>query len=191
MWPWVLGFCLAPIVVLGAIVYSVFTLDRDAAVLRQKVVAATRADWKTKVQLSAGQLAIGLVRTGFSLVDSKEIADAKLALRAVTSASVGVYERKSKAVGAWSRQQLLVDTDEAMRRRGWVRLIGVVEQKDTVLIYGPADYEATDSIDICLSVVNERDLVVVSATIRPAELAELVEKHAGDQWPQGLKRVRL
>ena len=191
IWLWVLGCCMAPMVVLGAIACSVLTLDSDAAALRKKVVAATNADWKTKVQVSVGPLALGLVRTGFFFVDNRKMADAKLALSAVKCASVGVYERKAKAARSWSQEQLLVDTDQAMHRRGWSRLVGVVDQKNTVLIYGPVGGETDDLIDICLSVVNEDELVVVSATISPAGLVELIEKYADDQWPGKMKRIRL
>lgn len=191
VWLWVLGCCLAPFLILGAIAYSFLVLDRDVALLRKQVVAATHADWKTKVQMSVGQLTLGLVRTGLSFVDNKEMADAKLALRAVRCASVGVYERQMKSAGSWSQYQLLVDTDNAMSRRGWSRLVGVVDKKNTVLIYGPAHHVEDEAIDICLSVVNDHELVVVSATLSPAGLAELVERHLGDDLNRSLKRVPL
>ena len=191
VWPWILVCCIAPCLILGAVAYSFLVLDRDVALLRKQVMAATHADWKTKVQMSVGQLTLCLVRTGLSFVDNKEMADAKLALRAVRCISVGVYERQMKSAGSWAKHQLLVDTDKAMRRRGWSRLVGVVDKNDTVLIYGPANYAEDEAIDICLSVVNDRELVVVSATLSPAGLAELVEKHLGDDLSRSLKRVLL
>jgi len=180
-----------PFFVLGLAAYSVLTLDRDVAVLRKQVMAATDTTWKTQVQLSVGRWLIGLVRTGFSFVKSKDMADAKLALSSVRQASVGVYKRESAGSDSWSRERLLVDADRAMNRRGWTRLVGVVDQKDTVLIYVPAKYDAEEPIDLCLSVVNERELVVVSATIAPEGLAELIQKHAGDELKRELKLVQL
>ncbi|MDB6114991.1 MAG: hypothetical protein JWQ62_1936, partial [Lacunisphaera sp.] len=58
IWRWVLigvGLCLAPWLALAVVVASYLTLDRDVAVLRQHVMAATGASWCTKVQMSVGR----------------------------------------------------------------------------------------------------------------------------------------
>ena len=78
-WPWVLGICLTPFVLLGGIALSVLTLDRDAAALRKHVMAGTKADWQTKIQLSVGRLSLGLVRTGLTFVHREEVAEEKMA----------------------------------------------------------------------------------------------------------------
>ena len=54
---WVLAgllLLIAPIVVVGVGVASMFRLSGDAAALRQEVMAATDAQWSTQVQVSAG-----------------------------------------------------------------------------------------------------------------------------------------
>ncbi|MBI2510542.1 MAG: hypothetical protein HYV96_01070 [Opitutae bacterium] len=188
IWPWVLGLCLAPFVILALVVLSFVTLDRDAAALRRHVMIATNADWHTKVQCSVGRLTIGAVRTGMLFVRKPEAADARLALAAVKHASVGVYTRTNDG-SDWSREQLFVDTDRAMHKRGWTRLVGVSERAgaEAVLIYVPDDLDEGDPIDICVAVVNDRELVIASTTVDPETLGELVERHT----PEHIKKIAM
>lgn len=180
-----------PFVMLGAVAISVLSLNRDAAVLRNHVMAGTHADWQTKIQLSVGRITLGLVRTGLGFVHKEEVKDALLALKAVQGASVGIYERKSGQSESWSREQLCTDTDRVMTQRGWTRLVGVVDKKEAVIVYVPVKYDADEPIDICLAVVSRRELVVVSASVDAAGLAELVEKHAGQGLKRGLKLAQF
>lgn len=181
IWPWVLGLCLAPFAILGVAVASYVTLDRDASVLRRHVMKATNADWQTKVQCSVGRITIGAVRSGLFFVRKPEVDDARLALAAVKHASVGVYQLRHRDAD-WSREQLFVETDRAMADRGWMRLVGVSERDgaEAVLVYAPEDIEDDEPIDICVAVVNGRELVIVSTTIDPTTLGELVQRHLPD-----------
>lgn len=193
LWLWILGLCLAPLVVFGAVAISVLSLDRDAAVLRNHVMAGTHANWQTRIQLSVGGITFGLVRAGLSFAkdNDPDIEDALLALKAVNGASVGIYERGSSKDGLGSTAQLLTDTDKAMTRRGWSRLVGVVDKKEAVIVYVPVRCDTDGPIDICLAVINGRELVVVSATVDATGLAELVEKHAGAELKRGLKLAQF
>lgn len=193
IWRWVflvLGLCLAPFLVLAVTAVSFLTLDRDAAILRQRVMAATGSNWHTKVQLSVGRITIGAVRSGLAFVHNKDIEDARLALAAVRHASVGVYEVQPGPAD-WSRQRLFAESDEAMLRRGWTRLVGVADGKDTVLIYTPQNFDPDDPVDICVAVVNDRELVVVSASVDSAALADLVARHSGDSFKSRLRLAKF
>ena len=119
-WPWILGFLLTPPVVLGLMVWSAFHLNRDATALRQELMLATGADWNTKVQLSAGPLLLSAVRAGVGCIHDLP-PEARAALGAVRSASVGVYERRHSG-GLVSRNRLLAAADGLMSGRGWIRI---------------------------------------------------------------------
>jgi hypothetical protein len=188
IWPWVLGLCLAPFVILGVAVASYVTLDSDASVLRRHVMKATHADWNTKVQCSVGRITISALRSGLFFVRKPEIADARLALAAVKHASVGVYELR-RGGGDWSREQLFIETDRAMQERGWTRLGGVSDRDgaEAVLVYTPEDIDDDDPIDICVAVVNDRELVIASTTVDPSTLGELVERHT----PDHIKKIAM
>jgi hypothetical protein len=190
IWPWVLGICLAPFVVVGIAAVSYLTLDRDARVLRREVMAASDARWHTKVQVSVGGLTLGAVRSALFFVHHEQVADARLALRSVKGASVGVYELASPKA-AWSRDRLFATTDAAMSRRGWTRLVGVAEDKQTVLVYTSDDSGRGDLIGICVAVVDGRQLVIASTTVDASELAELVEKHCGDDLKRSFHLARF
>ena len=74
-----------------------------------------------------------------------------------------------------------------MDDNGWTRIIGFIGASDTVLIYVPADSETPDRI--CLTVTNDDELVVVSATIDPADLVDLIKHHAGNDLKLALNSL--
>jgi hypothetical protein len=193
IWRWVMlgvGLCLAPLVVLALVAASYVTLDRDAAVLRQQVMAATDANWSTKVQLTIGGATLGAVRSCLWLVHGKEVEDARLALAAVRHASVGVYERRAGASG-WSRERIFAETDSAMAKRGWTRLVGVRDQQDTVLVYVPETMDSDETLDVCVAVVNTKELVVVSTSVDGPKLVELAASHLPDEVKGRLRLAKL
>lgn len=180
LWPWVLALLLSPVLVLAVAAASILTLNRDAAVLRREVMAATATDWDTKVQLSLGRLSFCLLRGCLAFVPDHKIGEARAALNALRSVSVGVY-RPAGAQPIGSREKLFNDTDRRMQERGWTRLVGVADRRDNVLIYVPAGAE--EFREICVAIVNGRELVVVSAAVDPDVLVGLVATHA----PKGLR----
>jgi len=184
------GICLAPFVLLAVVAASFLTLDRDVRVLRGHVMDATQAGWDTKVQVSVGGITLGAIRQGLRFVEHEGIDDARLALKAVKHASVGVYERSTKDA-TWSREELFTETDRAMQKRGWTRMVGVADQKDTVLIYIPTDLKEDGPVDICLAVVSGKELVVVSTAVDPDALGALVEKHAGEDVKKHLRFAKF
>lgn len=175
----------APVVIVGVGVASMFRLDGDAAALRREVVAATDADWSTKVQLNAGWIPLTLVRTGLRFVEHKDMADARLALASVRHVSVGVYDKVRRGE-EWSREQLITKTDERMRRRGWTRMVGVTERNGAVLVYASDRLDEDDRLDLCIAVVDGDEMVIVSTRVDAARLMQLVERH----MPEGGFRIR-
>ena len=193
VWRWVLlgaGICLAPFLLLGIAAVSYLTLDRDVRLLREQVMAATDANWSTRVQMSVGRVTLGAIGQGLRFVQHKDVADARLALRAVKQVSVGVYERTSGAATG-SRERLFIETDRAMQKHGWTRLVGVADRNECVLVYVQDDLDEDEPIEICVAVVNGKEMVVASTTIDPGALGELVAKHAGDDIKGRLHFAKL
>jgi hypothetical protein len=190
LWPWILGLGLAPFVVLGVAAYCYLTLDRAAATLRRQMMAASPSIWHTKVQLSAGRLTLGVVRQALRLVHSPKIADARLALATVSRASVGVYETTGPVTGI-SLQDLVDHTDAAMQKRGWTRLVTVFEHDEKVLVYMPRDDDSAETLDLCLAVVDGRQMVVVSTTVNSAALGRLIERHVPQELTDKLGRLAV
>ena len=169
------GLLLIPPVVIGVGVISMLRLDRDASALKQQVMAATDAKWHTKVQLSVGWATLTAVRTGLHFVKHEHMDEARLALDAVRSASVGVYESNDRHPNI-ARDQLFAETDRMMAKRGWSRLVGVADGDQTVLIYGSDDIGFGSRIDLCVAVVDGRQMVVVSTNVDARALTDLVER---------------
>lgn len=193
VWRWALlgaGLCLAPFLLLGLAAVSYLTLDRDVRVLRQHVMAATDARWSTKVQMSVGRLTLGVIGQGLRFVHQPNIDDARVALRAVRHASVGVYERTSGTADC-SREQLFVETDRAMQKRGWTRLVGVADKQESVLVYVQDDLDEDEPVEICVAVVNGKEMVVASTTIDAVALGEFLAKHAGEDIKSRLHFAKL
>jgi len=170
IWPWVLGLALAPFVVLGGTIWSATHLSRDAGILRREVMAASGGGWHVKIQLTADRTALAAVRGGFSLIKEAP-PEAREALAAVRSASVGVYERGTPEVSS-VQGEVLAEADKAMARQGWKRLVGVVESGKAVLIYLPADADMAAPSRVCLAVCDRCELVVVSAEVDADKLAQ-------------------
>ena len=193
IWRWLLiaaGLCLAPWLALAVVVCSYLTLDRDVAVLREHVMDATDAEWSTKVQMSAGRTTLGAIGAGLGFLRHRDVGDARLALAAVHSASVGVYERRSGSMDV-SRERIFAETDRAMEKRGWTRLVGVADRHDTVLVYVPQDMDTDGPVDVCVAVLSGKELVVTSTSVDPAALAELVARHANDDIKGHLSFTKL
>lgn len=189
IWPWVLGALLTPFFLLGFAAYSFLTLNSEAATLRGYVMDASNRDWDTQVQVSVGRLSFGMLRTGLSLVPGID-EELRLALRTVRHASVGVYESADRAA-TWSREELFADTDKAMSRRGWTRLVGVADGRDTVMVYVPEGADLDGTVEVCLAVVEGRNLIVVSACLDGAAIVKLATIHAGRELRTSARHVRF
>ncbi|HUG12812.1 MAG TPA: hypothetical protein VMM36_17480 [Opitutaceae bacterium] len=174
VWPWILAIlgtiCLLPVV----IVATHIGLSSEARVLRDELKTATGSTWSTRVQLSSGPLLIPAARAVVSFCNVDE--DARSALAAVRSASVGVYEideaGDSPGLGAG-----LASLDARLGRNGWERLITVIDNKENVVVYTKAGGNWDSKVRVCIGVVTGRELVVVSATVRPEALMPLIDKH--------------
>jgi hypothetical protein len=180
----------APVIIVGVGVLSVVTLSADAAALRREVMTASGSDWSTRIQLDAGWAILGTARSVLHLVEAENVDDARLALSAVRHASVGVYERRGHGQ-EMNSVELLAGTDKAMRSRGWSRLVSVVDGDKTVLIYTSDKGDNGDKIDLCLSVVDGREMVVVSTRVDAGPLMKLVERHAPEGFRSKLKFAKL
>jgi hypothetical protein len=87
-------------------------------------------------------------------------------------ADVGVYRYfgidRPKA-GA----EFLPAVHERMAERGWDRLVTVLDGTEAVAIYVPEEPDIPNHLKICVLVVNESEMVIVSARGNPKPLIHL------------------
>ncbi len=173
LWPWIVGLVLAPFVILGSMVAGAFRLDSDAVALRRQITAATGDCWATQLQFSVPAAGVGLARSAAYFVRDLP-PEARDGLAVMRSASVGVYSRRG-AAAARSGGEFMADTDRMMAGRGWMRIVGVIDGSNTVLIYLPAGDGQARPDRVCLAVCAEQQLVVVAARFDGRALARLVD----------------
>jgi hypothetical protein len=189
-WVWIgLGLFLTPVLGLGLLACSMLTLNANAASLRHELVAATQADLSTRVQMDVGWLTLGTVRTVLRLVRHEHISEVRQALAAVSRASVGVYEWSADVAPA-APEGLFARTDRVMQKRGLSRLVGVCNASETVLIYASENTKAGAQLDLCVAVLGQNELVIVSATVDADGLAELAGRQL-EQQIGGIKALAL
>lgn len=165
--------CLSPFLILAVVALSYLGLRSDAAILRREVFAATPAGWSTKVQFNLGESTLGAVGLGLGFVHDEHMTTARHALAGIKRASVGVYERRVP-LADWSRARLFSQADQMMEKHGWKRLAGINDHASTVLIYGPSKNNDGQSVEVCLAVINEKNLVIASAKLDSDAITELI-----------------
>lgn len=183
-WIWVaLGFMgvlmLVPLT-LAVVVWSALHTGRDATALRLAAARASDVRWERTVEFSAGSWLCSFARfgLGFAPIDR----EARLALRSVERAEVAVFEPRSGSSTPINRAAILTEADAVMSRRGWDRLVGVVDSDQTVAVYVPSRTGRELQLDACILVVNRENLIVVSGRTDLEPLLELLERQNRPGW---------
>lgn len=153
-------------------VANLLTLSREAAILRDELVDGFEASPSTQIQVSAGPLLLTVVRIGLGFIpDLPE--EARLALRAVRKASVGVYQFSGDAHEG--RRKMIVSADTRMRRQGWDRVVTVTHDDTLVLAYAPGEGSGWfgGRQKVCVAIFADERLVVVAGTVAVDPLRKL------------------
>ena len=180
---------LGPFLLVGALALSVLSYLRvgpDAAALRDSVAPTAAKGWHKQVEFGVGWFPLALARTGlrFAPLDP----EARLALRAVRGADVAVYQRSS-ADRSPDRGALLLAADQAMTKRGWDRMVGVVDRDDLVAVYVPRKTSSPRDLRACVLVLEPRQLVVVSGRANLEPLLELARNRP--EWQEGHRLLQV
>lgn len=174
----------SPFVLLGALallVLSSLYVGSDVAALRRSVMPASASGWHKQVEVSVGWFPVMLAKAGLRFAPLPP--EARIALRAAKSAEVVVYERPAHD-RPLDQSALLLKADETMRRRGWDRIVGVVDHDELVAIYTPTGLDSARNMKACVLVLNRENLVVVSAAADLRPLMELIHEHP--EWQRHL-----
>ena len=159
-------------------VMSCFRVGGEAAALRDSLVPGAAETWPTEVEFTLGWVPLTLAQAGLAFAPVPP--QARLAVRAIERAEVAVYQRETNG-SKGSRSALLAAADQAMEARGWIRVVGVVEGEQLVVVYAPKSVSSTRHLKFCLAVLEPRQLVVVSAQGNVEPLLELVQTQTKSQ----------
>lgn len=163
--------CLLVIGLIGLAVYRTLTVGGDLRAARNVVAKELNVPYASRVEVSAHPLLVGLVRFGLSFAPLEP--EARLAMKSIRGAEVGVYELASNLDQA-QRLALFRQVDARLSKRGWSRMVTVFDRDDLVMVYAPAGEVNRDDVDAFVLVLNGRDLVMVSGSGNLAPIAELV-----------------
>jgi len=172
-WLWlILAIILLPLIPLGGLalgVASYFHLSSDTRALRNELTRASGTEWRKQIGLNIGDTTLGVARGALLFINVDR--DAQTVLRAVHGVEVSIYELASTS-NAPDRAAMLNAADKAMSSRGWERVVGVLDGDDMVSVFLPAKITSASQTKCCVTVLDGRRLVVVSAR---ADLQPLLE----------------
>jgi hypothetical protein len=169
-WPLVFLLVLSLIAI---VITGFFRLSRDARCLRNSLKLAADAQalqWDRKLELSFGALTFRVLQAGLAFAPLNP--DARAAVQSVRGAEVGIYKLHGKA-DLLDPFAMLAAADTAMEARGWDRLVGVANDRELVAVYVPGSTPAKGNLQACLAVMQEEQMVVVSASSNVEQFLEL------------------
>lgn len=175
--PAILGLAVMLVLVffaaVGIWVMSSLRLGGDARALRNAVFTSAAARWDRKIEVNAGSLTVNLARTGlqFARLDPQ----ARTALEAFRAGEVGVYQFKGGRDQV-DRAALFAAADQAMEKRGWYRLVGVMKGTEMVAVYVSKKASSPGDLKVCFAVSDGEHMVVGSARADLEPLAKLADE---------------
>ncbi len=161
VWLTLLAICALP--VLGLItVASYFRLSSPTQALSGAVMDSVHGRWHNQFAINVGSTTLALARLGASFATLHLEPEARAAIQSVKNGEVGIYELKDmKSSPDYSL--ILSNADKSMQRRGWERIVGVVQGSQFVAVYAPIDQKGKD-LTCCVAVLDDQRLVVVNAS---------------------------
>lgn len=165
------GAAVVWLIALTMLAGEVFFLDRDAGKLRREIVRALDVSADRQVQVAVGPGVLSATRTLLHFIPEAP-AEAADALGGVVHASVGVYQLRA-GEHPFDARAVFEAADRALQPRGWTRVVGVHQTGKLVVLYAPTETDLTDQPEICLAVIDGRQLVIVQGQIDGPKLAGL------------------
>ena len=157
-------------IIVAGMIWSGLRVGPDAAALRNACLRGHSGQFQKQMELSLGGVHCGLIRFGLGFAPLPD--EARAAVASLKAAEVAVYELHGQDHGA-IRTERFVAADEVMSKRGWERLVGVVDRDQLVMIFVPREVRSEGDLRFCLAVQDLSQLVVVSARTDLEPLLEL------------------
>lgn len=162
--------------ILAVSVVSCLGLGGEAKTLRNSMMESSSLNCERKIEVSVGGLLFTLARIGVSFFDVPP--EVRAGIKTVREARVGVYEVKHGR-GEIRASELLESADRAMSDCKWERFVTVVNRNELVAIYTPKETDSSRELEVSVVVLNENEMVIVSARANPEPLFKLAMREAG------------
>lgn len=172
-WHWLLAVGLFLVAGGGFLAWRTLTPVREASALRDALGAAGGLRGDASLQLNVGALPMVVARLGARFLPLPP--EACVALRTLRGASLGIYPGTSGVRGA----ALLEAADRGLTKRGWERVVGVVDGGQVVGVYLPRDLSSHRRIRVAVFVQSREQLVVVTARANLEPLLAWIRQQTG------------
>ncbi|MBE2212620.1 MAG: hypothetical protein IAE82_02020 [Opitutaceae bacterium] len=181
---WFVGVSVASMLVaVPYLVVSSLRLERETVRLRDAVVGSLSGHamegWSPRIEVRLGTCAFGLARLVTRCADLPD--EARQALRAARSASVGVYQWRGADIAAMRRHMAGGQSVVRVGGREWTRVVCVRDGDESVVVLTPVtDDDDPSTLELCVVVLADGELVVVAVEVDPQPLSDLVQPHLRD-----------
>jgi len=159
----------APVVIAMAVLH----ISGDTRALRNAAIHGDGAQWNKQIELNVGALPFWLARCVLPFTHAP--AEAEQALSAIRSAEVSIHELRESHP---DRARILREADESMRKRGWDRVVGVLERDTAVAIYVIPEGGRGADVKVSVLVLEGKQMVAVTGRARLQPVMELAMSKA-------------
>lgn len=150
-----------------------FRLGSETATLRDSARKAMPGACETTAALNIGPATMRLARFGLGLVNDVP-QEARQAISACRGVEAGVYH-----VNRWmtpaDKARIVAHAEQAMKRRGWVKIVCVMKGDDMVQVFAPENLQE-NNLRFAALVMHEQHLIVAAVRGNARPLVELVSQ---------------
>lgn len=140
--------------------------------VHDELLAALPGEWQTCIRVSAGSTLLALARAGLAVAEVPP--EARAAARTVRTIKVSMHRFAGRAP---VRSTLLACADQVLSRRGWERVVTVMEDREMTTVYAQTGTSTTRRWPVCVLVLTEEELVMVTTVGDPEAALRLVRDH--------------
>jgi hypothetical protein len=149
-----------------------FRMGDEARVLSRAVSSAAPGEWERQFEIGVGRLPVFLAQCGLNWIELDP--HARAGLLAFRCGDVGIYRRCRAPESDPGR--VMANVREAMDRRGWDSVVTVMDGHDTVAVFLPDKISSSRHVRACVMVMDDEQLVVVSARANLEPLMRLIHE---------------
>ena len=135
-----------------------FQVGSETRALRDAALEIGALEAEEKIEFGVGFFTVGLAKLGTRFVDMPP--EVKDILGSVDGAECSVYDVRG---GTKDMAKILREADKAMDKRGFDRVVGVVERRQLVAVYIPRNVKSHRNLSISVLVLDEKQLVCATA----------------------------
>lgn len=163
-----LGSFVLALVAPVALAFAVLHVSAETRALRNAVVQGDGATWKKQVEVNVGALPLWVARCVLPFTPAPP--EAQQAFSAVRSVEISLHELRDSEP---DRPRIMREADEKMRKRGWDRVVGVLDRHTAVAVYARPEKSSGGNVNVSVLVLEGKQMVAVTGRADLEPLFEL------------------